>query len=319
MKIWFLKLHRWIALGFALPLIVVIVTGLLLSFEPWLVVRSIEPGTLTAAKVDDLLRQHDADGKARSLVYRAYDKTLTIASGRSGGVVVDTASGQAQPGPSALAETLGTVRRLHEKFLIDAEWLVISSTAAMLVLIVIGLLMGLPRFSNTLSGWHKGIAWVGLPLIVLSPLTGIFIASGLTFAGPPPAAITEAGKPPKLIDAVRIVGERHDLSALVWLRPRGDLLLARIVEDGEYRVYAVTKDGTTAMPRNLPRLWHEGQLCRRVVGGDERPRISGDDHALGDRPVDVVDPAATAPRTASQIAQRESHAPKTNPAEAGFC
>ena len=35
----------------------------------------------------------------------------------------------------------------------------------------------------------------------------------------------------------------------------------RIIEDGEYRVYAVTPSGTTVLPRNWPRLWHEGNFA----------------------------------------------------------
>jgi uncharacterized iron-regulated membrane protein len=38
-------------------------------------------------------------------------------------------------------------------------------------------------------------------------------------------------------------------------------MLARLVEGGEYRVYVVTPDGMTAMPRNWPRLWHEGNFA----------------------------------------------------------
>ena len=38
-------------------------------------------------------------------------------------------------------------------------------------------------------------------------------------------------------------------------------MLARLVEGGEYRVYAVTRDGATFMPRNWPRLWHEGNFA----------------------------------------------------------
>ncbi|MGE3918056.1 MAG: PepSY domain-containing protein, partial [Hyphomicrobiaceae bacterium] len=36
MKPWLLKLHRWLALVFAAPLAVVVGTGLILSFEPWI-------------------------------------------------------------------------------------------------------------------------------------------------------------------------------------------------------------------------------------------------------------------------------------------
>ena len=42
MKAWLLKLHRWVALLFALPLVFLLGTGLILSFEPWLVVRAID-------------------------------------------------------------------------------------------------------------------------------------------------------------------------------------------------------------------------------------------------------------------------------------
>jgi PepSY-associated TM region len=105
------------------------------------------------------------------------------------------------------------------------------------------------------------MAWSLLPLIVLSPLTGLFMSWGITFAGPPPATAAAQGAPLRLAEAVRIVGERHDLSTLVWMRPQGGRLVARLVDGNEYRLYAVTRDGTTAMPRNWPRLWHEGNFA----------------------------------------------------------
>lgn len=261
MNAWLLKLHRWVALVFALPLTFLLVTGLVLSFEPWLVARAIEPGSLTTARVEALLGRHDPQGQARALVYRSYDNTLTIGAGRGGGTVVDVVTGQALPGPSAPASALVTMRRVHENLLINAGWLVVVSTAAMLVLVLLGVLMGWPRFANSLPGWHKAMAWGLLPLIVLSPLTGLFLAFRVTFAGPQPDAASPQGAPLRLVEAVRIVGERHDLSALVWMRPQGGRLLARLVEGGEYRLYAVTREGATALPRNWPRLWHEGNFA----------------------------------------------------------
>ena len=261
MKIWALKIHRGVALTFALPLVFVLCTGLILSFEPWLVVRAIAPGGLTVSKIEALLSQHDPDGKAKAIVYRSYDGTLTINGLRGSGIVVDVASGQELAGPSALADLLVTARRMHERLLINADWLVIASSVAMLVLAILGILMGLPRFANTLSGWHKAMAWCVLPLIVLSPLTGLLIASGITFMSAPPASTSTRGAPLRLAQAVRIIGERHDLSTLVWIRPQSGRLLTRLVEGGEYRVYAVTPDGMTAVPRNWPRLWHEGNFA----------------------------------------------------------
>ncbi len=260
MRNWLLKLHRWVALVFALPLVLVLGTGLVLSFEPWLIDRAIVPGSLNAERVQTLLAQHDPNGQARAVSYRSYDNTLTIGGGRGGGTIVDAATGQALPGPSGLATVLVTMRRMHETLLVDAGWLVIGSTAAMLLLALLGALMGLPRFANTLWGWHAATGWVLLPLIVLSPLTGLFIAAGITFTGAPPAAPARAA-PIALSEAVRIVGERHDLSALVWIRPQGGRLLARLAEDGAHTVYTVTREGASPLPRNWPRLWHEGNFA----------------------------------------------------------
>ena len=80
--------------------------------------------------------------------------------------MVDVATGEAQPGPSSLARTLATARSLHETLLVDAGWLVVASTAAMLVLGLLGVLMGWPRIANTLAGWHKAMSWGLLPLVV---------------------------------------------------------------------------------------------------------------------------------------------------------
>lgn len=260
MKAWFLKLHRWVALIFALPLVFLLGTGLILSVEPWLVVGSIKPNSITATSIQNLLSQHDAAGQARSLVYRSYDNTLTLGAGRGGGKVVDVATGQIQPGPSALANVLVTMRRTHETLLFDLGWLVTASSAAMLVLAVLGVLMGWPRFTNSLSGWHKAMAWSLLPLIVLSPLTGLLMTSGITFTGPPAAPAARAA-PMTLSEAVGIVGREHDLSSLVWMRPLGGQLAVRLVKDGEFRVYSVRREGTAAMARNWPRLWHEGNFA----------------------------------------------------------
>jgi hypothetical protein len=120
---------------------------------------------------------------------------------------------------------------------------------------VIGILMGLPRLRNTLSGWHKGTAWFTLPLILLSPLTGLLLELGLSFAGSAPPA---AAKRVSLPEAVSIVAKDRDLAQVSSIGNRGGRMMARIIEDGELRAYAVTADGLSVLPRNWPRLLHEG-------------------------------------------------------------
>ncbi|MBI5114478.1 MAG: PepSY domain-containing protein [Rhodovulum sp.] len=253
-----LRLHRWITLVFALPLAVVLITGLILSFEPMAAGRS--PGTVTAAQLDALLVQHDPAGQARGLFLRPYDGSLTLSGVRGAPLTVDLSTGTERSGPGALAALFGSSRGLHEHLIFDLGWLVTASTIAMLVLAGLGIALGWPRLSHSLAGWHKGVAWVLLPLLILSPLTGLALAFGITLSGPLPAA----GPAVPLREAVRMVTAQHDPSALLWVRQRGRDQLARIDVGGEHTVFAVGRDGLVPAGRNWPRLLHEGNWAGTV-------------------------------------------------------
>lgn len=259
-KVWYLNIHRWLTLVFALPLAIVLTTGLILSVEPSIVIGAIKPGSVAAGDLEAIIKRHDPDGRTQFIAQQSYDKTVTI-RGPAGTKVIDIASGE-QVQSSATATFFSASRRLHEALMLNASWLVTGSTIAMLIVVAFGVLMGLPRLRNSVSGWHKGTGWFLLPLVVLSPLTGLAISFGVTFSAPP--VITGSPSPSNLIEAVQIVGANHDLSSLVWIRPRGKQVLARLVEDGEYRVYAVTQSGTMPTPRNWPRLIHEGNWYGHV-------------------------------------------------------
>ncbi|MCZ8315019.1 PepSY-associated TM helix domain-containing protein [Phreatobacter sp.] len=259
-KPWLLRLHRWLTLAFALPLAVIILSGLILSVEPAAQVVAAKPGSVTAEKLVALLAQHDPEGKARSLSFRAYENRLSIGGVRPDDTIdVDVVTGRELTEDGTVSNLFYYSRVLHETLMLDLGWLVHLSTMAMVLLMVIGIAMGWPRLANTVSGWHKGVAWGLLPLLVLSPLTGLFLAWGISFTSPPPAG--PRGAPVSMVDAVRKLGESHDLSNLVWIRGRGGRLLARVVDGGEFRVYAVGEQGLTATSRNWVRLFHEGNFA----------------------------------------------------------
>ena len=200
----------------------------------------------------DLIKQYDPDGKARGLAIDASTQHLTL----QGGTVseIDLATGAPAESKPIMTDIFRWARMTHER-LIALPWLVIASTIAMTAVMCLGMLMGLPRLRNTLSGWHKGVAWFTLPLILLSPLTGLCMAFGLTFqSGTAPTA----GARVSLADAVGIVARDHDLSQVTSIGGRGGRMMARIFEGDELRAYAVSADGVTALPRNWPRLLHEG-------------------------------------------------------------
>ncbi|MDB5570062.1 MAG: PepSY protein [Hyphomicrobiales bacterium] len=248
LKPYLLRLHRWISLLFALPLAVVILTGLLLSLPPILQTAHIAPGSLSLQQVEALMDRHDPAGAARAVRLDTFQNVLTI-----GDVDVDLATGAETDDEHWLSDLMGQSRGVHQRLVFDLEWLVIASTAAMLGVIALGVLMGWPRFSNSLSGWHKATAWLLLPLVVLSPLTGLFIAAGVTFSQPAPRLPA-----PTLREAVRMVAAAHDLSRLEWIRARGGRLMARVNDGAGQVTYLVARDGLKPAPSNWPRTFHEG-------------------------------------------------------------
>ena len=252
LRFWLLRFHRWIALTLSIPLAVILVTGLILSFEP-MVMGTGNPA-VTPASIGAALAKYDAEGKARSISVRAYDGTLSIGS-RDQATIVDLATNERAAAPGALATLFGSSRRLHENFIYDLRWVVTASTIGMLAMILLGVLMGWPRIRNTVSGWHQGAAWFVLPLVILSPLTGLALAFGITFTAP---VARPAGAPVSLNEALKIVGAQYDLSRITWIRPLGGTLAARVNDGGELRVFAVTRDGLAPFARNWPRLIHEG-------------------------------------------------------------
>ncbi|MDB5596956.1 MAG: PepSY protein [Hyphomicrobiales bacterium] len=256
-----LRLHRWISLVFALPLLVVIGTGLILSFQPIVQMSSIRPNMLTAEKLESYVKRFDPQGQARNLSVDAYENTLTLNGvGPDGSIDVDLATGEeATADDGWISDLFSNSRRLHEHFLFNLGWVVTASTYAMIALASLGVLMGWPRLRNTVSGWHKGIAWFLLPFIMVSLVSGLGVAYGITFA---PAQANVAGapraQPVALLEAVRLVSAHTDPSNLLSLGTRGGRQLARIVENGEVRAYRVTREGLQPGPRNWPRLLHEG-------------------------------------------------------------
>jgi uncharacterized iron-regulated membrane protein len=252
-----LKLHRWLTLIFALPLAVVIVTGMIFAFEPLLVQNATAKGEITLEKVQKAFADFDKEGKTRALSYSALTKTLTLVGvGEEGETEVNLLTGEEVEKENWLENLLRESKSIHQHLVYDLGWLVTASTFAMMGLIILGIFMGLPRLRNSLSGWHKGIAWFGLPLLILSPLTGLFLAYKVSFTTP---QAREVAKPVTLLEAVDIVSKTKDLSGLIWIRMPGGRPVARMNDNGAYKTFGISHEkGVVEGQRNWVRLLHEG-------------------------------------------------------------
>jgi hypothetical protein len=256
-----LRIHRWIFVSFSIPLAVIILTGLILSFQPILQTAGIKPGSISLAQIEGYLAAHDPEGKARGLRIDHFEKTLAIQGGGAGGSVeIDLRTNGEAKDESWISTSMSWARPVHEHFVFDLERItkvpiVLISTIGMLFGILFGVLMGLPRIRNTIAGWHKATAWVLLPLLVFSPLTGVFMALRMTFSEPI-GRVSGAS----LRDAVRMIAEKHDLSGLQSIRSRGGWQMALVTQDGSRFTYIVAKEGLRPAPANWPRTFHQGDF-----------------------------------------------------------
>ena len=272
MKPLLLRLHRWTTLVFAVPLAVLIVTGLVLSLEPILQDKASRTVKLPASEIVALLDKHDPAGKARSISVRAYENRINIQGiGEDGSMDFDLATkAPVDDGETTmLSDVFGDMRRLHEHFIFDLGWVVTASTIAMVALMLIGVVMGWPRIRNTISGWHQGTAWILLPILILSPVTGLMLAFRINIGGALPPQ--DKATPPSLKEAITMLGKdssgaERDLGGLIWLRSRGGRLLARVNEGGIFNVYQVARSGVKLTPANWSRGLHEGNLAGMWTG-----------------------------------------------------
>lgn len=248
-----LRLHRWISVIFAIPLAVLIVTGLVLSFMPIVETTGFTRGAVTQAQIEAALTKYDPQGKARALSIDSAAGTMSLRGEER--VTVNLKTGEKAEGRNALTSFFFANRMLHEHLVYDLDWLVPLSTAAMLISMIFGVLMGWPRITNSLSGWHKAVAWTLLPLLILSPLTGLMLTYRISLSPPVPRA-----QPVPVADVIRMVAQKHDVSGIVSIRRRGPRQMV-VINDGTGRtVYMPTKDGLRELPANLPRMFHEGHF-----------------------------------------------------------
>jgi uncharacterized iron-regulated membrane protein len=62
-----------------------------------------------------------------------------------------------------------------------------------------------------------------------------------------------------------MVADSHELSHVISIGVRGGRIMARVFEDGELRAYSVSSSGVAALPRNWPRLIHEGNWSALIA------------------------------------------------------
>ncbi|MBX3684817.1 MAG: PepSY domain-containing protein, partial [Rhodocyclaceae bacterium] len=236
------RLHRWVALVLTPVFAIIILSGGVLALKPLFAPAAAQTNSAEGPAIAAALARIDPQGLATSVAVSPDGGSLVLQSRGSTGPSgsFDPASGIAnaeQPGPDFFAIVLD----LHKNLLLGLGIVVEIAAYAMSALIVVGLFLGLPRLRNTLLGWHQGVAWLALPLVVLAPLTGTLMALHIGTPSLPPI---QQGPPIALASAIGSVAGQPDSGALVSARRfrAGSALVTTQGQQGALR-YLVEPNG----------------------------------------------------------------------------
>lgn len=210
------RLHRWTALILAPVFLLILLSAAVLALEP--LADGLAPargitGPTDAAALVRLLDRVDPSGRADVSV-SADGRTAVVGKRGQPAVAWDIASGQRGALPPTGTDVFGIARQLHRTLFIGAGVVVEAAAYAMTALVLVGPLLAWPRLNRTALGWHLGLGWGALPLVVGLPLTAVLMTLHLGAPRPP------QGPAPSVARAIEQVAQRTDASGLrsarVW-------------------------------------------------------------------------------------------------------
>ena len=242
-------LHRWLSLLFALPLVLIILSGLVLSVEP-LLKASTPEGLVTEARLRAAIERVGPLVAPWDMIIRGYDGTVSFGDR----VFIDLASGEPVP-KSRMAHILDGARALHTTLLLDLGWLVGLTSTALVAILLLGLLAGRPWAGAHRA--HRRLGWVLLPLLLAPPLTGFALSQGLWRPARPPYL---PGPVMPHADNLARIAAAHDLRQVEAIREDwGASLVERRDDDGGLLRDRIGPAAQQRFPTNWLRLLHEGR------------------------------------------------------------
>lgn len=249
------QIHRWLALAVSPFLLLIIVSGMVLAFKP--ILATAPAGGVDVPALIATLDRIDPHGRAGSLEFSVDGHSLEVRSRRSGPNGRFDAISGVQTGDAGF-DIYAFARGLHEGLLIHAKWLVTLVTIITVFLIGSGLSLGWRHLRNSWSGWHAGLGWLALPLMVLTPVTGMLMALHVDSTRP---VYHDVERPLSIASALEIASHELDLRQLVSASDsRHGTVMLTLKEGAGSARYLVSDPG--GVQRNAGSGWirmlHEG-------------------------------------------------------------
>lgn len=171
-----LKLHRYIALCISPFLLVILISGAVLSFKP---ILAPEAGGVLSQEQLPVLQKIENDigsDKISAVHFSLNAKQVYVDVDKVGTQVFDAQTGQFIENAGMKLETYQWFKSLHKKMLLGLGDLVTWTTYLFLASMLFGFAMLMkPRANKTLMSIHNLLAWVFMPLVVMLPITAILL------------------------------------------------------------------------------------------------------------------------------------------------
>ena len=255
-----LLMHRWLGLIVAPLFALILVTGVILAFNP--VIEDTIRGAAQPLNIDQLvgtLNHIDPQGQAKKMQLSPDGKTVTLTGNGLGTVIADVASGRILPDAEP-STWYHTTKSLHKKLLIGADTLIEIAAWLMVGIIIVGPFLGKLHLRNTAAGWHNSIGWLVWPLLLFVPLTGVLMTFSALKSGIP---VIE-GQAPGITQAIVAVQanppQNFNLQHLMSAGPgkRGGTMLVSNGRAGDHRVVMDNRGNIYDSGPPLVKILHEG-------------------------------------------------------------
>lgn len=258
------KLHRWVGVGLAPLFLVIALSGAVLALKPMQPTPAGLPvSTVSGQQLMDLLGSIDPRGETVQAIQ--VDSSSGLVEIRSqdpqtAGLYDPRNATRSLPASTDSSfDLFEFAEHLHKELLIGADILVQIASYLMLAIAVTAPFLTWPRLRNNLRGWHQGVGWVLLPLVLMLPLTGVLMS--LHIGMPELPQMSQPGTRLSLQQALDSAQQHEDLNDLRMLRHfRGGSVLMKLGEAQNERLLVVTDHSVSPIDPNsgLVKALHEG-------------------------------------------------------------
>ena len=258
------KLHRWIGIGLAPLFLIIALSGAVLALKPMQTPNTMLPVTsVSGQQLIELLDVIDPSGERVEAT--GIDPASGLINIRSSDPQIagpyDPISSKRidSPEQSPSFDLFEFAEHLHKDLLVGADLLIQVASYLMLILVAAAPFLAWPILRNNLMGWHRGLGWVLLPIVLMLPLTGILMS--LHIGMPELPRMSQPDARLSLQQALTLAQQSYRLDELHSVRRfRGGSVLMEMHDGQNESLLVVTDQSVTPIDPDggLVKTLHEG-------------------------------------------------------------